>query len=70
MTQPRRIALVGVVVLALAFAYFIWPTPYQYIDVAAGVKDGQYVVTSARVNRFTGRTEWLLFPVGWVPASQ
>lgn len=69
---PRRIALAGAVVLVFAFGWFIWPTPYRYIPVASGgalAASDQLKIIAVRVNRFTGRTDFLI-SVGWVRASQ
>jgi len=49
-------------VLAVAFAYFVWPTAWteRTVSIAVGI------TTTARTSRFTGRTE-VLSPTGaWV----
>jgi hypothetical protein len=47
-----------IALLALAFAYLVWPSPYRYTSLG-----GQYPV---RVNRLTGRAE-MLRGDGWQP---
>lgn len=45
------------VVILLAFLYFLWPTPYVYFQDTA-------LHRVMRVNRFTGRVEYAMDP-GW-----
>ena len=60
---------VGIALLALAFAYFVWPGRYQYLPV------GDRLV---RVDRFTGQPELMqsvdaAYPLGrliWVGAPE
>ena len=54
--RPVLIGLIAAAVLAILFAYFIWPTPWVYSS------DGP---TQYRTNRFTAVTEMRLSD-GWV----
>ena len=44
----KRLASVLLILLVLAFGYFVWPTPYRYM-----VTDTEVF----RVNRFTGEIQ-------------
>jgi hypothetical protein len=51
--------------LALAaFAYWVWPTAWVHCTTFFPGSAGPPEMVSARVNRFTGRTE-VLSPLGW-----
>jgi len=47
-----------IALLALAFAYLVWPSPYRYTSYAGGFP--------VRVHRLTGRAE-ILRDDGWQP---
>src|SRR5688500_3216866 len=55
--MSRRLTYVLVVGAAVVVALFVWPTLYREYCIGA---------TTARVNRFTGRTD-ILMPYGWEP---
>lgn len=58
----RRIArIVFPTVVLLAFAAFVWPTPWAYFAPASGSRPSAWQL---RRNRFTGTVEWL-GPEGW-----
>ena len=57
--MKRAAKIAAVVLLAAAFAYFIWPTPWVYYD------GGQF---AWRRNRFTGDVD-MLYPSGWKRAE-
>jgi hypothetical protein len=73
-TRAQRFLVVGAIALMLAFGYFVWPTPYQYIPVAPGARyptSGEgFTIVSVRINRFTGRTYLLLPEAGWIQGSK
>ena len=54
----NRWVLAAAAVLFVAFAVFVWPTPYKYI------LSSNPSVVAIRVNRFTGITSWLTID-GW-----
>jgi hypothetical protein len=59
---PAIVAAVLLVVVAGAFAYWVWPTPYRYLgDLTSG---GTTMPT--REHRVTGCIELLMGPAGWV----
>jgi hypothetical protein len=53
--RTRALGWVSVAVVLLAFAWFVWPTPYRYIEH----RDVLY-----RINRFSG-SAMMLLPDGW-----
>jgi len=55
----RRLLLM---LLAVAFLYWVWPTPWRYDHVTD--QDGTYPV---RIHRVTGRAEMLTPEDGWWP---
>lgn len=63
MHRPSRRAILSTVatLVVLAFAYFVWPTPYRYMTWSA-----EGITWPVRVSRRTGRAE-LLSRVGWLP---
>jgi|SRR6185312_772257 len=46
-------------VLVVLFAWFIWPTPYQYLT------GPRSPILGVRINRFTGAVDWLMPYGGW-----
>ena len=46
-------------ILAAAFAYYVWPTPWHYFDGYPGIHE-------RRVHRVTERAQ-ILYPGGWQP---
>lgn len=61
----RRLTLLILVILALAFAVFVWPSRWRYDHIT--VQQDSYLV---RTERLTGRTEILVPELGWTPAEQ
>lgn len=59
----RRLLLL-VLVVALAFAVFVWPSRWRYDHIT--VQQDRYLV---RIERLTGRTEILVPELGWTPAE-
>lgn len=55
----RRALPYVLLVLAAAFAVFVWPTPYRYFDSNAEP------IAAVRENRFTGKIEGLDLSEGW-----
>lgn len=53
------------VLLTLAFAYFVWPTPWRDLPIRVGAGHAGWV--AARQHRVTGRIEYLRF-FEWVAA--
>lgn len=54
-TLPQYLALALLAALAVLFAVYVWPTPYNYF---------QSGTHTFRVNRFTGETKMLSYE-GW-----
>ena len=61
----RLFSLVFVLVVALAFLAFVWPTRWRYDHIT--VDKDTYLV---RVERLTGHAEILVPEMGWTPAEQ
>jgi hypothetical protein len=58
MTTAARAALIALITLiVLAFATYVWPTPYRYFTPGSAMAAA--FVSSVRENRFTGRVEML-----------
>ena len=48
--------------LLVIYAIFVWPTRYMYDHI--GVGEGSSFIV--RIDRFTGKAEWLMPQQGWV----
>ena len=61
----RLLSLVFVLIVALAFFAFVWPTRWRYDHIT--VDKDKYLV---RVERLNGHAEILVPEMGWTPAEQ
>lgn len=57
----RYLGYLAAALFALAMAYYVWPTPYSYMDANLSGP----VPLKVRTNRFTGKMEVLLAGYGW-----
>lgn len=60
-------------ILIIAFAYFIYPTQYTYLDYEDGyVQDGKQFLfkTPMRINLFTRKTERFDEEQGWIKVPE
>jgi len=62
--NKHTVLLLSCVVIALGFAWYIWPTAWRYDTMHVGT-----VITTFRTNRFTGRIENLNIE-GWTAVTK
>ncbi|MNH92843.1 hypothetical protein D3C73_454300 [compost metagenome] len=60
MIKKAIIVVISALILLVAFAYLIFPTPYRYLEY----KNNE-VIYPIRVNVLTGKTEGLSLEIGW-----
>lgn len=61
MIKKAAIVVVSGLILMVAFAFLIYPTPYKYVEFKSG--DNTW---TAKSNRITGKTQFYVVPRGWV----
>ena len=59
----NRLLMSVLAAIVVAFAFFVWPTPYRYDRIVS--KDGESF--PVRTNRLTGNAERLSPNTGWIP---
>ncbi len=58
----RRLVIAGIILVALLFGWFVWPTPHRYDQIGWGQSS-----FPVRIDRLTGDAEWLMPSKGWIP---
>ena len=61
-----RYSVALLTLLAVAFAYYVWPTPWRYLPYGYG-QTNRMIGTAMRVHRITGRTQVFYPTRGWSP---
>lgn len=60
MIKKAAIVVVSGLILIVAVAFFIYPTPYKYIEIK---REGGSI--PIKTNIVTGKTQFYVFPSGW-----